>query len=214
MAARRPRGRPPHPDVLTPAEWRVLGWIRHGLSRRAVADRLRISENAVKYHVANISTKLGVSGLGELRHWPGYPAASSLAARRTTMTGPIALGGLGQVSLLTRDVAGAERFYRDTLGLPHVFTFGDLAFFDCAGTRLFVRAVPDAEWRPSSVLYFRVDDIVGQFAALTGAGVTAVGQPHVIHRDDAAGTEEWMAFFEDPDGNTLALMSRVPLAPA
>ena len=35
-------------------------------------------------------------------------------------------------------------------------------------------------------------------------------QPHVIHRDDAAGTEEWMAFFEDPDGNTLALMSRVP----
>jgi DNA-binding NarL/FixJ family response regulator len=64
MVSRRPRGRPPHPDVLTPAEWRVLGWIRHGLSRRAVADRLQISENAVKYHVANISTKLGVSGMG------------------------------------------------------------------------------------------------------------------------------------------------------
>ena len=43
--------------------------------------------------------------------------------------------------------------------------------------------------------------------------MTTVGQPHVIHRDEAAGTEEWMTFFEDPDGNTMALMSRVPIAP-
>jgi catechol 2,3-dioxygenase-like lactoylglutathione lyase family enzyme len=192
----------------------VLGWIRHGLSRRAVAERLGVSENAVKYHVANLSTKLGVSGMSELRHWPGYPAASPLAARRITMTGPVALGPLGQVSLLTRDVARAEAFYRDTLGLPHLFTFGDLAFFDIAGTRLFVRGVADPEWRPGSILYFRVEDVAGQLASLVDAGVTAVGQPHVIHRDEAAGVEEWMAFFEDPDGNTLALMARVPLAPA
>ncbi len=185
----------------------------HGLSRRALAERLGTSENAVKYHVANISTKLGVSRMGELRPWPGYPAVSPFAARRTTMTGPVSLGALGQVSLLVRDVGRAERFFRDTLGLPHVFTFGDLAFFDCAGTRLFVRAVPDADWQPSSVLYFRVDDIVAQFGALGAAGVTTVGQPHVIHRDEAAGIEEWMTFFEDPDGNTMALMSRVPIAP-
>jgi catechol 2,3-dioxygenase-like lactoylglutathione lyase family enzyme len=128
------------------------------------------------------------------------------------MTGPVALGPLGQVSLLARDVERAERFYRDMLGLPHLFTFGDLAFFDIAGTRLFVRAVPDAEWRPSSILYFRVDDIDAQFRALLERGVVPVGQPHVIHRDEAAGTEEWMAFFEDPDGNTLALMARVAIA--
>ncbi len=130
------------------------------------------------------------------------------------MAGPPALGALGQVSLLTRDVARAERFYGNTLGLPHLFTFGDLAFFDCAGTRLFVRAVPDADWRPSSILYFKVDDIVAMFGVLTELGVIAVGQPHPIHRDEAAGTEEWMAFFEDPDGNTLALMSRVAITPA
>jgi catechol 2,3-dioxygenase-like lactoylglutathione lyase family enzyme len=129
------------------------------------------------------------------------------------MTGSIALGPLGQVSLLARDVARAERFYRDILGLPHVFTFGELAFFDCAGTRLFIRAVADAEWRPSSILYFRVDDIAAQVAALADAGVTITGQPHVIYRDDAAATEEWMAFFEDPEGNTLALMSTVPAGP-
>ena len=130
------------------------------------------------------------------------------------MTGPIAIGGLGQVSLLTRDVGRAERFFRDTLGLPHVFTFGELAFFDCAGTRLYVQGVADADWLRGSTLYFLVDDIAAQFGALIAAGVTAIGEPHVIHRDEAAGTEEWMAFFEDPDGNTMALMSRVPIEPA
>lgn len=127
------------------------------------------------------------------------------------MTRPVGLGPIGQVSLLVRDVARAERFYRDTLGLDHLFTFGDLAFFDCAGVRLFVRAVPDAEWRPSSILYFRVDDIGAATAALDAAGATVVEQPGVIHRDDAAGVEEWMAFFEDPDRNVLAVMSRVPI---
>jgi catechol 2,3-dioxygenase-like lactoylglutathione lyase family enzyme len=115
------------------------------------------------------------------------------------------------VSLLVRDIARAEAFYRDTLGLPHLFTYGPLAFFDCAGVRLFVRAVPDDEWRRSSILYFRVDDIVATTSALAAAGVTIVEQPGVIHRDEAAGVEEWMAFFEDPDGNALALMARVSI---
>lgn len=127
------------------------------------------------------------------------------------MDATVALGPLGQVSLLVRDIARAEGFYRDVLGLPHLYSFGPLAFFDCAGLRLFVRAVPAGEWRPSSILYFRVDDIAAAATALAAAGVTIVEQPGVIHRDEAAGVEEWMAFFEDPDGNTLALMSRVPL---
>ncbi|RLT36182.1 MAG: hypothetical protein DWI59_01170 [Chloroflexi bacterium] len=42
------------------------------------------------------------------------------------------------MSLLVRDVARAEAFYRDTLELPHLFTFGTLAFFDCGGVRLFL----------------------------------------------------------------------------
>jgi hypothetical protein len=32
----------------------------------------------------------------------------------------------------------------------------------------------------------------------------------MIYRDDATGSEEWMAFFEDSEGNTLAVMARVP----
>lgn len=179
------------------------------------------SENAIKYHIANIGSKLGVSGLAALRQWPGYPVDSPLARRRPSMSAPTtnttapattttpAVGPLAQVSLFARDVARAERFYRDTLGLPHIFTFGELAFFDMAGVRLYIHCVPDAEWKPGSILYFRVDDIDATVKALSGKGVTFVGQPHLIHRDDATGDEEWMTHFEDPDRNMLALMSRV-----
>lgn len=119
------------------------------------------------------------------------------------------LGPLGQVSLFVRDIARAEAFYRDTLGLPHLFTFGDLAFFDAAGTRLYLHEKPESEWRPGSVLYFTVADIRTAFAALEAAGVHTTGAPHLIHRHADSGVEEWMAFFEDGEGNTLAIMSSV-----
>ena len=54
----------------------------------------------------------------------------------------------------------------------------------------------------------------GTFRSLTAAGVASMQEPRVIHRDEASGTEEWMAFFEDPDHNVLALMSRVAVAAA
>lgn len=208
----RPRGRPPHPDVLTPAEGAVLNLVRHGLTQRAIAERRGVSRDAVKYHVENIAGKLGVRGSRELRHWPGISATSRLARRRTDPTmdrTPRQLGPVGQVSLSIRDVARAERFYGEVLGLPHVFTFGDLAFFDCHGVRLYLHRKDAEEWRPGSILYFTVDDIHDSQASLSERGVEFSGAPHVIFTDDAAGIEEWMTFFEDGEGNTLALMSRV-----
>jgi DNA-binding CsgD family transcriptional regulator/catechol 2,3-dioxygenase-like lactoylglutathione lyase family enzyme len=209
------RGRPPYPDILTPAEWRVVDWLRHGVSRREIARRRRTSIDAVKYHIANITAKLGVASSAELRQWPGYPMTTALAARQRSRkeqsmtTTTLQLGPIGQVSLYSRDVKQAEAFYRDTLGLPHVFTFGDLAFFDMGGVRLYVHAVGDEKWRPGSVLYFLVDEIHPALEELRARGVKITGAPHVIYTDDETGTEEWMAFFEDPDGNMLALMSRV-----
>ncbi|MDQ2689239.1 MAG: LuxR C-terminal-related transcriptional regulator [Chloroflexota bacterium] len=211
----RQRGRPPHPDVLTPAEWQVLDWVRHGVSRAEIARRRGTTVDAVKYHLANISDKLGVRGRG-LRSWPGVPATSTLSSRRTDSSMPdtaTRLGAIGQVSLSIRDVARAERFYGETLGLPHVFTFGDLAFFDADGVRLYLHRKDEADWRPSSILYFLVPDIHGAQESLATAGVHFTGAPHVIHTHDD-GTEEWMSFFEDGEGNTLALMSRVPPASA
>jgi extradiol dioxygenase family protein len=117
------------------------------------------------------------------------------------------LGSLGQVSLHVRDVARAERFYGETLGLPHVFTFGDLAFFDMDGTRLYLHRKDEDEWQPGSILYFRVDDIQAAWDELGRRGVERTDEPHVIfvHED---GLEEWMAFFADGEGNTLALMEQ------
>jgi len=211
MAHRR-RGRPPSPDVLTPSEWEVLNLVRHGVSRRQIARLRGTSLDAVKYHLANIADKLGVSSR-ELRQWPGYPATSPLARRRThpamAATTRIRLGPIGQVSLSIRGVESAERFYRDLLGLPHLFTFGDLVFFEAGGTRIYLPRKDEADWRPGSILYFLVDDITAAHRKLGEQGVTFTGAPHLIYTDDATGIEEWMAFFEDGEGNTLALMSRV-----
>ena len=121
----------------------------------------------------------------------------------------VKLTAVGQVSLYVRDVARAEVFYGDTLGLAHLFTFGELAFFDADGVRLYLQGVPEEEWRPSSIVYFDVRDIRATRKRLIEQGVAFTDEPRVIftHPD---GTAEWMSFFDDPEGNQLALMSRVP----
>src|SRR5688572_26376525 len=128
--ARRGRGRPPHPDVLTPAEWQGLDWLRHGVNRHQIARLRRPSLHAVKFHIANTTPTLGDQTSRQLRQWPGFPAKSPIPRRKEPQmpATDLRLGPIGQVSMQIRDVARAERFYGETLGLPHVFTFGDLAF--------------------------------------------------------------------------------------
>lgn len=58
-----------------------------------------------------------------------------------------------------------------------------------------------------STLYLRVADIAGAYAQLRSRGVEFISAPHMIHKH-ADGTEEWMAFFKDPEGRTLAIMSQ------
>ncbi|GAB6859473.1 VOC family protein [Microbacterium xylanilyticum] len=124
------------------------------------------------------------------------------------MTGTT-LGPIGQISRRVSDIDAAVSWYRDVLGLPHLYTFGDLAFFDAGGTRLFLSAIDEgAGEKGESILYFRVDDIHAACEYLTARGVVFTDPPHLIHRHES-GMEEWMAFFTDPDGHTLALMSQV-----
>ena len=125
------------------------------------------------------------------------------------MPGTATLGPIGQISRQVRDIDAAVKWYRDVLGLPHLFTFGNLAFFDCHGTRLFLSAGVKEVGEPGdSVLYFRTEDIEATCRQLADRAVTFRGAPHMIHRH-ASGVEEWMAFFDDPDGKVLALMSEV-----
>src|SRR5229473_1781900 len=52
-----------------------------------------------------------------------------------TATG-IGISRLGQIAINAHDTGRATEFYRDVLGLPLLFTAGNLAFFDCGGVRL------------------------------------------------------------------------------
>lgn len=122
------------------------------------------------------------------------------------------IGSIGQVSRQVRDLDTAVAWYRDVLGLTHLFTFGTLAFFDCQGLRLFLSAGEKEDGEPGdSILYFTTDDIEAAHRRLAAHGVVFRGAPHMIHRHES-GAEEWMAFFEDPDGKLLALMSQVRTA--
>jgi methylmalonyl-CoA/ethylmalonyl-CoA epimerase len=116
-----------------------------------------------------------------------------------------AIAGLGQLARTVRDIAESEAWYRDVLGLQHLFTFDKLAFFDCGGTRLMLSQ--NEELQPTeSLVYFRVPDIKQAHRALAEKGVEFLQEPTMIHRHED-GTEEWMAFFKDPEERPLAVMS-------
>lgn len=204
---KRRRGRPPHDDVLTPAEWRIAHAAQHGMTNREIAQRRHISRDGVKYHVANVLAKLGLRDRKALQQWFRAPKDSALQNRENTAMATTTLGPIGQIARHVRDIEQAVGWYGSVLGLPHLYTFGKLAFFDCGGTRLFL-AEETAEPAGDSILYFRVADIAQAHAELKERGVDFVNAPHRIHQH-ADGSEEWMAFFKDPDGRLLALMSQV-----
>ena len=209
--AERRRGRPRHADVLTPTEWAIVDAVRHGISDRGIAKLRGISREAVKFHLVNAKGKIGLRTRAELRQWPGVPLSSPLAAKEHRQMQALALGPIGQIARAVKDLAGAERFYRDVLGLRHLFTAGKLAFFDCGGVRLMLEdrsivEIPDLH--NDSVLYFRVQDIHAAQEELELRGVTFTGAPHLIHKH-ADGLEEWLTFFHEPGGGLLSLISQV-----
>lgn len=205
MVRRTMIGRPPHPDTLTPAEWRVVDGVRHGLSNPAIAARLEVSPDAVKFHVSNALSKLGLTNRAELKVWDGVRKDSAMAKQHAVGGSVGTLGRIGQIARSSPDVARAAAWYADVLGLPHLYTFGDLAFFDCGGVRLMLSK---GEPVGNPILYFLVDDIVGEHHRLVDGGVDIVAAPHRIHVH-ADGSEEWMCFFRDVDGGTLALMASI-----
>ena len=176
------------------------------MTNAEIARRRGVSVDAVKFHVTNALAKLGLKDRKALRAWFRAPRDGALArAEETHMENK--LGPIGQISRSVGDVAVSEQFYRETLGMPHLYTYGTLAFFDCGGTRLMLAQEKGGAAR-ESVLYLRVSDIAKTHEALKSRGVKFTHAPHMIHRH-ADGTEEWMAFFEDPDARPLAIMAQV-----
>lgn len=207
---RKPPGRPRHQDVLTPAEWRVAEQVRHGLSNRRIAARMGVSPDAIKFHVGNVLGKLGFSSRRELQLWGGVARGTALERRRSAMDEGVHQEGfmmLGQVARTTTNAMVARDWYRDVLGLPELYSFGNLAFFDLGGVRLMLTE-EDGGGAAESLLYLRVPDIHLARERLAARGVRFTHAPHLIHRHED-GTEEWMAFFEDNEGRPLALMTQV-----
>ena len=122
------------------------------------------------------------------------------------------LGPLGQISRRVENLDRVRGFLCDRLGLTELYAYPPLAFFDLGGTRLMLQETGSRE--PADVLYFRVADIVACHAELLANGLAFIAPPHIIHRH-ADGTEEWMAFFRDDEGRTLALHQQsTPVRPS
>jgi catechol 2,3-dioxygenase-like lactoylglutathione lyase family enzyme len=117
------------------------------------------------------------------------------------------LSQIGQIALPVADVDRSEAFYEKVIGLRKLFRFGDLSFFDCAGVRLLLEKAREGA-QPGSCIYFRCADIALAVAELEKRGAVFTSKPHLITRMDDH--DLWMAFFNDPDGHTLALMQEAP----
>lgn len=203
-------GRPRYDDVLTPAEWKVAELVRHGMTNRGIAERMGVSLDAVKFHVGNTLAKLGFSSREELRAWEGIAKSASLHHMRRSGMDAIKQTDsymmLGQVARTVRSVEHSCSWYRDVLGLPELYAFPSLAFFDLGGVRLML--TEESEGSQESILYLRVPDLHAAKAELETRGVNFTHAPHMIHRHED-GTEEWMTFFEDNEGRPLALMMQL-----
>jgi methylmalonyl-CoA/ethylmalonyl-CoA epimerase len=131
-------------------------------------------------------------------------------ATRLTSVGRV----LRQVAQRAEDLARAEAFYRDVVGLRHIATFDPpgLAFFELGSTRLLIE-----KGATSALLYLGLGDVFAARQRLVDAGVEFVDEPHVIFRDadgtfGPAGEEEWMSFFHDSEGNLVGLVERRPMS--
>jgi methylmalonyl-CoA/ethylmalonyl-CoA epimerase len=111
---------------------------------------------------------------------------------------------IGQIAIVCKDVARARDFYRDALGLRHLFDAGpNLSFFDCGGTRLML-STQEGEPTGTSVLYYLVPDIDAAKRDLVAKAVTFIDEPHMIAK--MPDHELWLGEFRDSEGNVLALM--------
>lgn len=108
----------------------------------------------------------------------------------------------------TADPAKAKAFYRDTLGLRLTSEDGFALAFDVQGVMLRVTTVKKVAVAPYTVLGWQVDDIAATANALGKAGVEF--QRYQGLPQDELGVWEApggakVAWFQDPDGNTLSI---------
>lgn len=143
---------------------------------------------------------------------------------------------MNHMSFTVSDLERSIRFYRDTLGLTLISLAGRDKAFSAK-----VTGIPDAELRiaylgapncaveliqylsprgetidtrtcnvGSAHVCFIVDDFEPMVARLRGAGIVFPGEPAVVPAGPNLG--RGVLYFEDPDSNTIEILSDRPLA--
>lgn len=119
---------------------------------------------------------------------------------------------IAQIAIVCKDVERAKAFYRDVLGLPHLFDAPPgLSFLQCGAIRLMLtKAEGDAAG--TSTLYFLVSDIEHSAQRLAARGADVQPRRLIAKMPDH---ELWLAAFRDSEGNVMALMEekRKPVEP-
>ena len=106
------------------------------------------------------------------------------------------------------DLVRARAFYEGVLGLPVTERTDFACVIDSGGTMLRVTAVPAVAQPGYTVLGWRVPDITAVVRELTGRGVTVLHFDGMQQDEDGIWTTpggDRVAWFADPDGNTLSL---------
>jgi methylmalonyl-CoA/ethylmalonyl-CoA epimerase len=117
---------------------------------------------------------------------------------------------LHQIGANYNDLEETRAFYTVVLGATYLGHYDPpgLLFFNFDGVRVLFERDNNL-----AVIYVWVDDIDVTYQELLARGVKFEDPPHMIFPDTEgtfgpAGQEEWMVFFKDPGGNTVALATR------
>ncbi len=117
---------------------------------------------------------------------------------------------IAQIAIPVHDVDRARTFYRDRLGLTHLFDAPPgLAFFQCGDTRLMLSQPEGPETASASIIYYAVQSAREAQSALASEGLAFESDAHLIARVD--GTHVWLAVLRDSEGNLIGLMSEEPV---
>lgn len=78
---------------------------------------------------------------------------------------------VGQIHISVTDLDRSVTFYRDVLGLEHLFTVPGqpMAFFDAGGVRLYLGVTEDRRFVSRPTIYYRVENIDIAWAEITGS---------------------------------------------
>jgi catechol 2,3-dioxygenase-like lactoylglutathione lyase family enzyme len=116
----------------------------------------------------------------------------------------------------TTDPDRAREFYEGKLGLKFLADDGFALLFDSNGTRLRVARVRDFTPGPGTALGWEVRDMDGALEDLARGGVSVERIPFLPQDDRGVCTfpnGDQVAWFKDPDGNTLSVARMASPAP-